>query len=174
MKRYSPPDIEMLKSSLNYDPASGIFTWKRKPSPNRSAGSEAGYITNYGYRTISLNGTAYKAHRLAWLITYGTWPDLIDHIDSNRANNAINNLREATTSENSRNQDIGSRNSSGTRCVYWHSTKKRWVVKVILNGKDYYGGSFISLGDAEKASEKLRRELHGDFYRESERQGAAL
>lgn len=174
MKRYSPPDIEALTSALDYDPSTGTFTWKRPLASNCVIGREAGYITSYGYRQIQFNGKQYKAHRLAWFITFGTWPDLIDHIDMDKANNAIANLREATTSENSRNQSTGNRNSSGVRCVHWHSTKKRWVVKVTRDGREHYGGSFTDLHDAKLASEKLRRELHGKFYRENSSKGAAL
>ncbi|HFR1258004.1 TPA: HNH endonuclease [Shigella dysenteriae] len=171
MKRHSPPDIQELTSSLDYDPLTGKFTWKKQRASNCIIGKEAGYITGYGYRQIHFNGKAYKAHRLAWFITYGTWPDLIDHIDMDRANNAIANLREATTSENSRNQSIKRRNSSGAPCVYWHSTRNRWVVKVTREGREYYGGVFTNFDDAKLASEKLRKELHGEFYREVSRKG---
>lgn len=172
MKRHSPPDIELLKSALNFDPQTGIFTWKRQLASNCIIGHEAGYINSCGYRDISLNGVAYKAHRLAWFITYGTWPDLIDHIDTDKANNAISNLREATTSENSRNQSTNSRNISGSRGVSWHSRTRKWRVKIRREGIEYYGGSYRSLADAEKASERLCRELHGEFYREIKRQEA--
>lgn len=173
MKRHSPPDINFLKSALHFDPQTGIFTWKKQLSSTCIIGHEAGYINSCGYRDISINGVSYKAHRLAWLITYGTWPDLIDHIDTNKSNNAIKNLRKATTSENSRNQSIKRRNSSGVPCVYWHSTRNRWVVKVTREGREYYGGVFTNFDDAKLASEKLRKELHGEFYREVSRKGDA-
>ena len=91
---------EYLKSILDYDLDTGIFTWKINKAKRTKIGDIAGWSYN-GYREIEINDKKYKAHRLAWLYVYGEMPNkLIDHIDGNRSNNKISNLREATLDGN--------------------------------------------------------------------------
>ena len=92
---------ELVKRFLEYNPLTGEFKWR--PSNNGRCGKSAGSIQSNKYVSIRIQGKAYLAHRLAWLITYGKMPKKdIDHIDRNRQNNRIDNLREVTASENSR------------------------------------------------------------------------
>ena len=89
---------ERLRGLLEYDGTTGVFHWK-------GTGERAGSIQDKGYRTIEIGGRSYYAHRLAWLYTYGSWPnDELDHIDRNKDNNSISNLRDVSRSENNRNR----------------------------------------------------------------------
>jgi hypothetical protein len=96
---------EILRSWLSYDSETGEFRWARKPNGGpRKKGVIAGHTKGCGYVTIGLLGKNYKAHRLAWFYVHGNWPrHFIDHIDGNRGNNAIRNLREASDIDNARN-----------------------------------------------------------------------
>lgn len=84
--------VERLRELLDYDPETGVFRWK-EPRRKCRVGEVAGSLRKDGYVKIQVDGRFYQAHRLAWLCVYGVWPSAIDHIDGNRANNAIANLR---------------------------------------------------------------------------------
>jgi hypothetical protein len=98
-------DAATLRSWLDYDPDTGVFTWRVKRGGAVCAGTVAGCLTDKGYRVISLYDRLYRAHRLAWLYTHGVWPsDEIDHINGARDDNRLVNLREATRRQNSANR----------------------------------------------------------------------
>jgi hypothetical protein len=83
-----------LKSILDYDSVTGIFKWKAKLCNRITIGLNAGCLDKYGYVVIRINYRLYYAHRLAWLYIYGHWPNnLIDHINMNKLDNSIKNIR---------------------------------------------------------------------------------
>ena len=87
---------DYLKSILHYDPDTGVFTWLKKLSNNTKVMGVAGTIAQDGYVKIRINSQGYPAHRLAWFYFYGTFPqEQLDHINLNRSDNAIKNLRIA-------------------------------------------------------------------------------
>ena len=103
---------EKLHSILHYDPATGQFTWKwringrMRPDP-RCLGKIAGTKNKSGYVAIGIDGKLYRAGRLAWLYFYGSWPtNTIDHINHDRTDNRICNLRDITNAENVRHRRI--------------------------------------------------------------------
>lgn len=86
---------EFVRNILDYDPETGIFTWKRKRSYNTDIGMEAGVCKiGSGYRVIKINGKQYVAHRLAWLYVYGKWPKGLHRVNGNPFDNRIANLSE--------------------------------------------------------------------------------
>jgi hypothetical protein len=101
-------------------------------------------VDSDGYTVIRICGRGYKAHRLAWLYVYGTWPTLqIDHIDEGKRNNALANLREATPSENLQNISHGNTGSaSGLRGVSWFSQYGKWKACFQLAGRKFFVGHF--------------------------------
>ena len=147
--------MEHLKTHLHYDPETGVFTWKRPTSNRVKVGSQAGRLRKDGYVTIGFNGQRFQAHRLAWLYTYGNWPAReIDHINRNRQDNRIVNLRDATRSENALNAGPRVSSSSGIRGVSWDKLCSRWRVQLRINGKQTYVGVFKTLEEATSAYEK--------------------
>jgi hypothetical protein len=96
---------ERLRQLLHYDPERGVFTWLSRPAERswntRFAGTRAGTINGLGYVVIGILGRRYKAHRLAWLYVHGEWPGReLDHINCDKSDNRIANLRPATRSQN--------------------------------------------------------------------------
>ena len=135
-----------LKELFSYDPETGLFTRRVYVSPNAQVGYVvAGCITKNGYRTIRVDGKAYYAHRLAWLYAYGKFPKIgmdLDHINCNKSDNRLINLRMATRVENSRNRDKPAHNTSGHRGVSYYKSRNRWVASITINGKHKNLGYF--------------------------------
>lgn len=148
---------------LNY--ATGVFTWKehhRSNLVNKQAGCESN-----GYWKIGINRRSYFAHRLAWLYIYGEWPSgCIDHIDGDRLNNSIDNLRVADLSVNNSNRSVlQGNNTSGLTGVAYHRTHKKWQSSVYANGKRKYLGTYETKEEAffhyaMAAREVGKTELH--------------
>jgi hypothetical protein len=154
---------EYLKSILDYDLDTGIFTWKVSKANRTKVGDVAGWSYN-GYREIEINNKAYKAHRLAWLYVYGEMPKkLIDHIDGNRSNNKISNLREATYQENSENYKTPKTNKSGVKNVSWYKSLNKWVVSISIRKTKKTVGYYDDLELAELVAIEARNKYRGEF-----------
>jgi hypothetical protein len=131
----------------------------------------AGRINGRGYRIISIwNREAkkykvYLVHRVIFLMQHGYLPKVLDHIDGDKDNNKISNLREATQSQNMYNRKINKNNTSGYKGVKWSKQKKKYIGMIKTNGKEYYVGAFNLAEEAAKAVIKLREELQGEFAR---------
>jgi hypothetical protein len=152
----APPNeltAEYLRSVLNYDPETGIFTWRVSPKfSGVRAGDRAGCPDGIGYLQIGVQGKVYRAHRLAWLYVYGYWPnDQIDHVNRDRADNRIANLRAATSHQNALNMGKACNNTSGHTGVVWHKNVSKWGARIKHNQKSIYLGLFENLEEAVAA-----------------------
>lgn len=156
--------LSRLKELIHYDPESGDFTWLIKRGRSAVAGSMAGTITNRGYRQIYIDRTPYLAHRLAWFYMNGKWPEEdIDHINHNRSDNRICNLRAATRSQNSQNRLLPANNKSGVLGVHWHSGANKWEAKLFKEKKCIYLGLFDDIELAELVVIEAREKHFGEF-----------
>ena len=160
-------DVESLRTLLAYDPETGIFTWKIANSRCVKVGQIAGARSTVGYWEVRWNGgRSQKAHRVAWLYVHGRWPNgYIDHINGDRGDNRIANLREATNAENVANAPPRSDNTSGIKGVYWDRRRSRWAVRVRRRGYPDYHVSFGTLEEARLARLAKAQEIFGDFAR---------
>lgn len=151
---------ERLRELLNYDPETGVFTWRVSRRATARPGSVAGTITPKGYRAIWI-GANYRAHRLAWLYVYGVWPTHeIDHIDGNRANNAIANLRDVTRSVNHENLRRARSDSAHGFLGVSPFKGKWWKARITVNGKWQHLGTFKTPEEAHAAYLEAKRRLH--------------
>jgi hypothetical protein len=164
---------EYLKECLSYDETTGNFTWIERPSHHfnsnvvkrqcnsKHAGKKAGTIGTKGYIQIMVGSRLYEGHRLAWLFVYGVFPqNQIDHIDGDRAFNAIVNLRDVTHAENGKNQKLKKNNTSGKTGVYWYNQTSKWLAQIGSGDKRIHLGYFDIFEDAVIAREAAEIE-HG-------------
>lgn len=159
-------DAALVRERLHYDPETGAFIWKVKPAGPVKAGSPAGTINSKGYRVILINWKTYVAHRLAWLYVYGEWPSVqVDHINGDKADNRLANLRLATNSQNQANRGPQKRNKSGVKGVFWNRARRRWVASIRVDGKLKHIGEYRDLTEAADAYARTARAEFGEFAR---------
>ncbi|RLA59959.1 MAG: HNH endonuclease [Epsilonproteobacteria bacterium] len=146
-----------LTDLLDYSPITGEFVWKKSINNAVKVGAIAGSLKKIGYRYIGIMGKRYLAHRLAWMYIHGSMPiNHIDHINRNKDDNSICNLRDVTPVENGRNRNISKRNKSGINGVSFcnRNKKKPWSSSIVVFGKKKFLGYFASKTDAEKARDE--------------------
>lgn len=152
---------------LDYDPATGNFTHLMSRGGVKAGDLAGGIQTQQDgrqYRQIRVGGKIFRAHRLAWFFVHGRWPvEHIDHIDGDGLNNRIDNLREATHSENLRNRGATTKNTSGFKGVSWHKARRKWQAQIKTNGRKKHLGSFDTPEAAYAAYCAAAEDLHGDF-----------
>jgi len=156
-KPHKSPPLGYLLSELEYEPATGIFKWKRGKQ-GRAADLTAGYASN-GYLRIFVAGKSYQAHRLAFFMMNGREPaDEVDHIDGDTMNNAASNLREATRLENSRNR-------KSSRGFQKHRDRKKnpFQARIKYDGKIVSLGVFPTEELARAAYEQAANKHFGEF-----------
>ncbi len=153
---------DLLRGVLDYSPDSGTFAWKVNRS-NVKAGTPAGTPTKNGYLVIRVFDNLHLAHRLAWAYMFGyPLPKFIDHIDGNKKNNAIANLRPCTKVTNGQNRRTAQTNnkSSGLLGVAWLDHVKKFTAYIDAGGKRKYLGLFLDKNDAHSAYLEAKRVLH--------------
>lgn len=147
---------------LNYDPATGVFTWNVS-APGIKAGKKAGCISVHGYKIVKVGRVAFRANRLAWFMANGHWPDgEVDHINGDRLDNRLENLRVVGRAENSQNKRSAQANnkSSGFLGVTWNKQHMRWQSKIMANKKMHHVGYFDTPEVAHAAYLDKKRQLH--------------
>jgi HNH endonuclease/AP2 domain len=150
---------ERLREVLNYDPETGIFTWKLRTSWRVRVGDFAG--SQFGKRRqIGVDGVDHYVHRLAWLYVYGVWPASgIDHMNGDPSDNRICNLREATQAQNMQNLRKADKDSK-TGFLGVSEDKKKFTARIMANGKKYHLGNFSTPEEAHAAYVQAKRRLH--------------
>ena len=156
MKPLTNLTAKRLREVLNYNSETGVFTAKIHAA-RRRRGEIAGCRKRPSW-WISVDGTRYQAHRLAWLYVYGKWPlNEIDHINGNKVDNRINNLRDVTKSINLHNKKAAnSQNKLGLRGVSPY--EKNYLATVNVNNKRIYSKSFKTPEEAHAAYLKIKQE----------------
>jgi hypothetical protein len=165
----TPIKPEYVRSILNYDPETGIFTWKVKKSSATIIGSRAGHVRQEAagpYRYIKIDREKYAEHRLAWLyMTDEPLPPRLDHKDLDGTNNIWENIRAATGSQNIANQGLRSNNTSGSKGVGYNARTDKWFSQIRVNYKLIHLGTFADFRDAEAAYATAASKYFGEFAR---------
>lgn len=161
---------ERVREVFDYDKDTGLLTYKRNRGGPRVKGSVAGWVSRKsnwnggGYRVLSFNGREYAAHRIAWLWFYGREADgRIDHVNTDRDDNRIANLRESTHSENMANRRKQINNTSGYKGVAKSAGGKKWRATI----QQHHLGVFDTAEEAHDAYCRAAKETFGEFARTS-------
>lgn len=141
----------------------GNLYWRENGAGRRDISKPAGTMRKNGYIQIRINRKIYLAHRLVFLMHHGFLPKEVDHIDGNEANNAVENLRLATPSQNMRNRGKQSNNKSGFKGVSWDKRKAKWRATIGINRKYKHLGYFDCPEQAYGAYCQAAAEIHKDF-----------
>ena len=156
------PTFEQITEFLNYNMNSGVITWIKPSSTKTACGDVAGCMDGKGYLAIKIFNRIYRAHRLAWFLHFGEFPDGdIDHINGIRTDNRISNLRKATRSENLQNLKTPSTNKSGFIGVSFCKTRNKWRASIRpCVGQQKSLGYFLTKEDASKAYLEAKQKYH--------------
>jgi len=156
--------LERLKQILDYDPESGEFVWKQRISIRVTIGEKAGHPLVNGYIGIGIDGKKYLAHRLAWFFVYGDWPKgLVDHINQDKADNRISNLRVCTKSDNAANSKKRKDNTSGYKGVCFNKKLGLWMARVQKDGRVVSTEYFKSASEAAESYRRNAQKAFGEF-----------
>lgn len=158
-----PLTVESARRLIRYQPKTGLLFWRVRVSARERKGDIAGCLNTKGYLQLSISGVQYKAHRIAWFVFYGAWPNgPIDHINGVKFDNRIDNLREATFATNAQNLHGAMRSNRSSDLLGAHFNKERqqWRTAILVGGKRHYRGPFDTAEEAHRAYLDLKRELH--------------
>lgn len=155
---------ERLREVLAYDPESGVFIWRIATGPRACPGKVAGTLDKDGYRVIKIDGRLHKAHRLAWFYVNGLEPSKeIDHRNTSRDDNRINNLRESTRIFNMQNQRAAHSSSKSGFLGVSERPGGRWVARILVNGHKKTIGTFSSPELAHTEYLAAKRAFHEGY-----------
>jgi hypothetical protein len=162
---------EYVRQILDYNPDKGVLVWRCRPDRDkkwnsRCAGKEAGEFSPSKYRRLTIDGKTFSYHHIVWLHQTGEWPIReLDHIDRDKMNNRIENLRLATRSEQMRNTVVRKDNKTGLKGVCWDKKSQRWFVSINVEKETKYRGYFNCPELAHLVYSELAGKYHGKFAR---------
>lgn len=173
------PTPDQLRELLRYDPDTGKLFWKCRPremfaserlyrswNSRRKDAEAMTHVNTNGYKVGIVLKKGCKAHRAAWALHYGEWPSLdLDHINGDKTDNRISNLREATLSENKRNTKMYRNNKCGFKGVHWSKSSAAWSSRIGYKGVQIALGKFETPEAAHAAYCEAAKIYHGKFAR---------
>lgn len=158
--------LHSARELFTYEPDSGRLFWKIETG-HHAKGAIVGWRDRHGYQVFKIKGKYYQAHRVIWLMHYGSWPaHRIKHLDGNRANNHISNLHDATYLETQQQRATSSNNASGFNGVSWNKRRGKWISRVNIGGYTFELGSFADQQAAIKArkqADQKKKQLNPEF-----------
>lgn len=165
-KFYKERDLtqEFLRSILSYNPETGELT--RISTPRKDlVGKRADHVNQaLGYRVVGIGSDrTFWAHRVIFMMVYGRWPVQVDHINGDRSDNRLCNLREASKAENMRNRGPQKNNTSGVPGVYWATRLEKWTAGIKVDRRKIWLGNFDSFDEAVAARKSAERRYWGEF-----------
>ncbi len=168
--------VETIIARLSYDPATGNLVWLPRPVREgrwrrhdlawntKYAGHATGNLNYHGYLVTNIGGRPHAVHRLAWVLAHGEWPaQFLDHINGDRTDNRLCNLRAATPAQNCMNADIRRDNTSGAKGVVWHPQSGKWRASIKVKGKRRSLGLHGTVAAAATAYALAAQEEFGEY-----------
>ena len=154
------PTKELVESLFNYNAEAGTLTRKIQVAQNAKAGQSAGWVNGDGYLCVRIEGRIFKVHQIVWLLCKGVWQSgVIDHINQDKTDNRIENLRDTTVQINNINKGVRRDSKTGIPNVTWRERDKAYYAACKRNGTQNYLGCFKSLQDAAAAVDKFKAEI---------------
>lgn len=179
---YRPlPPVEYLRQIIDYNPDTGEAFWLKRTANeynnNRQClvfnsqyvGKRADCLAKNGYRRITINNIRYWFHRVVWALVTGSDPleKQIDHINRDRSDNRVINLRLATHANNNANTIARNNNKSATKGVCFHKPSRKYMAYITVNYRRYHLGLYDTVDEAAKAYAKAANLHYGEFARAS-------
>ena len=146
-----------------FDYKNGEIYWKKTFSKKTKIGNKAGRKQSLGYIQVNVNKKSYLAHRIIFAMHNGYFPKSIDHINGSKSDNRIENLREVTASQNLQNTKKPITNTSGYKNVYFHPSRNKWQVKLVVNKTNKSFGYYDDLELADLVAQEARNKHFGEF-----------
>jgi hypothetical protein len=155
--------MEQIEINRLFEYRDGYLFWRVKPRNQKLNGNKAGRPGAKGYIQIGVAGKNHYAHRLIFALHNGYTPKCVDHINGIVDDNRIENLRDATLSQNLYNAKTPKNNKSGIKGVHWSVAAKKWQVQISVNKKAAYFGCYEDLELAELVAIEARTKYHGVY-----------
>ena len=154
---------DRLNELLEY--RDGKVYWKVDRGSRKCKGKEAGTDHGKGYKALRIRelGGSMLLHRVIWIMHHGDAPEMLDHINNDKSDNRIENLRPATRVQNGYNRAGTSINTTGVKNVSWVKRNKKWGVNISVNGKRKWIGLFEDLELADLVAQEVRHKYHGQY-----------
>lgn len=157
---------DLVRKKFEYE--GGKLLWK-DPSKYKPSlvGKAVNSLDSKGYLRVGFGGKRHAVHRIIFLYHKGYLPDYVDHINADKLDNRIENLRGCTNEENSYNSKLSKANTSGVKGVSWSGQSKKWHVQISSGGRRVFSKMFDTIGEAKESAGEARARIHGDFARDS-------
>lgn len=163
MTKTMPFTQDWLKMMFEYVPETGQLRRKVSRTNSVKVGDIVGTLDGKGYYHISINKKFYRLHRVLWLYVYGEQPDQLDHIDGDKTNNRVENLRPCTCQKNAGNAGLAKHNTSGYRGVSQNTKSGKWAAQIKIFGQQTYLGRFDTPEEAARVYDAAAAEHFGEF-----------
>jgi hypothetical protein len=146
-----------------FDYRNGKLFWKINTNKSKHLiGKEAGCHSSV-YGTLNLDGKSYVLHRVVFCHQTGEWPEVVDHINGDKKDHRIENLRAADCTTNNLNKGFQKNNTSGVKGLMWHKARQAWAGVLFYRGKRHSLGYFKDLEDGKDFIGLAREMIHGAF-----------